>query len=148
VELYQALLDRNAEYEGLFFVGVRTTGVFCRPTCPARKPKFENWEFFDSAQQAIRAAYRPCQRCRPLSPPGAASDTIQALIDAVEQCPERRWSERDFRRLGIDPSTARRQFKRRFGITFVEYARAQNGAGHATDQQRDDGDRRSDRGGI
>jgi AraC family transcriptional regulator of adaptative response/methylated-DNA-[protein]-cysteine methyltransferase len=123
-ECYQALLDRNAEYEGLFFVGVRTTGVFCRPTCPARKPKFEHCEFFDSAQEALRAEYRPCKRCRPLASSGLAPDIVQALLDEVERDLERRWTERDFERLGVDPSTARRQFKKRFGMTFVEYARA------------------------
>ena len=45
-ELYQALIDKNPEYEGVFYVGVKTTGVFRRPTCPARKPKFENCEFY------------------------------------------------------------------------------------------------------
>lgn len=44
-EYYQALIDKKTEYEGVFYVGVKTTGVFCRPTCPARKPKFENCEF-------------------------------------------------------------------------------------------------------
>jgi AraC family transcriptional regulator of adaptative response/methylated-DNA-[protein]-cysteine methyltransferase len=51
-EYFQALIDKNAEYEGVFYVGVKTTGVFCRPTCPARKPKFKNCEFFENAQQA------------------------------------------------------------------------------------------------
>ena len=54
---YQALLAKNSQYEGVFFVGVRTTGVFCRPTCPARKPKLENCEFFASAQAALLASY-------------------------------------------------------------------------------------------
>ena len=52
-EYYKALLDKNGEYEGLFFVGVITTGVFCRPTCPARKPNFENCEFFRTAKEAL-----------------------------------------------------------------------------------------------
>ena len=50
-EYYQALVEKRSEYEGIFYVGVKTTGVFCRPTCPARKPKFENCEFFGTAQQ-------------------------------------------------------------------------------------------------
>ena len=53
-EYYQALMDKRPEYEGVFFVGVKTTGVFCRPTCPARKPKFENCEFFETATGAAR----------------------------------------------------------------------------------------------
>lgn len=123
-EYYQALLDKNSEYEGVFFVGVKTTGVFCRSTCPARKPKFENCEFFISAKEALLASFRPCQRCHPLSPPNSASNLIQALVEAIEKNPEKRWKDGDFRELSVDVATARRQFKKRFGMTFVEYARA------------------------
>ncbi|UOQ44786.1 trifunctional transcriptional activator/DNA repair protein Ada/methylated-DNA--[protein]-cysteine S-methyltransferase [Halobacillus salinarum] len=123
-EYYQALLDRNSEYEGVFFVGVKTTGVFCRPTCPARKPKFENCEFFSTAQEALLASFRPCKRCRPLSSPNEVSEIVQKLVQAVEEEPEKRWKDKDFQALSIDASTARRQFKKRFGMTFVEYARA------------------------
>lgn len=123
-EFYRALLEKNKIYEGTFFVGVKTTGVFCRPTCPARKPKFENCEFFKTAQEALLASFRPCMRCRPLSHPGQASDLIRVLVDAVEADPSKRWKECDFEELFVDVSTARRQFKKRFGMTFVEYARA------------------------
>jgi AraC family transcriptional regulator of adaptative response/methylated-DNA-[protein]-cysteine methyltransferase len=118
------LLDRNAEYEELFFVGVRTTGVFCRPTCPARSPKRENCEFFADAEQALLASYRPCKRCRPLSLPDEASDVVRRLVDSVEREPEKRWRDADFDALDIHASTARRQFRKRFGMTFVAYARA------------------------
>lgn len=123
-EYYRALLDKNTEYEGVFFVGVKTTGVFCRPTCPARKPKFENCEFFESAQEALLASFRPCKRCRPLSHPNHVSELVSTLVEAVENNPEKRWKNRDFQELSVDASTARRQFKKRFGMTFVEYARA------------------------
>lgn len=123
-EYYQALLHKKTEYEGVFFVGVKTTGVFCRPTCPAKKPKFEHCEFFETAQQALLASFRPCKRCRPLSHPNHVSKLIQTLVKAVEENPEKRWKDRDFRALSVDASTARRQFKKRFGMTFVEYARA------------------------
>ena len=123
-EYYQALLDKNPDYEGVFYVGVKTTGVFCRPTCPARKPKFENCEFFETASQALLASFRPCQRCRPLSHPNHVSDLVKTLVDAVEENPEKRWKDRDFQELSVDASTARRQFKKRFGMTFVAYARA------------------------
>ncbi len=63
--MYRALLDRDSEYEGVFIVGVRTTGVFCRPTCTARKPKRENVEFFASPASALHAGYRPCKVCQP-----------------------------------------------------------------------------------
>lgn len=121
---YQALLTKNVEYEGVFYVGVKTTGIFCRPTCTARKPKFEHCEFFKTAEQALIASYRPCKRCQPLSHPNQVSKVIQRLVQAVEENPEKRWKDSDFRKLAVDASTARRQFKKRFGMTFVSYARA------------------------
>ncbi|KTD74981.1 bifunctional transcriptional activator/DNA repair enzyme AdaA [Legionella waltersii] len=121
---YKALLAKDNQYEGVFYVGVKTTGVFCRPTCPARKPKIENCEFFKSAQAALLASYRPCKRCKPLSHPNEVSDLVRFLVDAVEREPTKRWKTVDFKNLSIDESTARRQFKKRFGMTFVAYARA------------------------
>lgn len=123
-EYYQALLDKSTEYDGVFFVGVTTTGIFCQPSCSARKPKFENCEFFETAQQALLAAFRPCKRCRPLSHPKQVSKLIETLVNAVEKNPEKRWKDQHVRELSIDVSTARRQFKKRFGMTFIEYARA------------------------
>lgn len=58
-EYYQALIGKNSEYEGIFYVGVKTTGIFCRPTCPARKPKFEHCEFYKTAEEALLASFRP-----------------------------------------------------------------------------------------
>ena len=121
---YAALAARDPEYEGVFYVGVRTTGVFCRPTCPARPPKRENCEFFRDAQQALLASYRPCQRCRPLSLPDETSDVVRRLVDAVERTPDKRWRDADFDALDVHASTARRQFRKRFGMTFAAYARA------------------------
>jgi len=123
-EYYRALITKNPEYEGIFYVGVKTTGVFCRPTCPARKPKFEHCEFFETAQQALLASFRPCKRCQPLSHPNHVSELVRVLIEAVEKNPEKRWKDNDFEELSIDATTARRQFKKRFDMTFVEYARA------------------------
>lgn len=125
-EYYEALLNRDKHYDGLFYVGVKSTGIFCLASCPARKPKFEQCEFYPTAQQALLASYRPCLRCKPLLPPHQTSDTMQTLIDAVEANPQKRWMERDFKALSLnkDASTIRRQFKQRFGMTFVAYARA------------------------
>lgn len=123
-EYYRALIDKNTEYEGIFYVGIITTGVFCHPTCSARKPKFENCEFFETVSQALLAAFRPCKRCRPLSNPNQVSKLVQTLVDAIDANPEKRWKDKDFQELAIDASTARRQFKKRFGMTFVAYARA------------------------
>src|SRR6185295_17500031 len=65
---YQAMLARDYRFDGKFFVGVKTTGVYCRPICPAR-PKRENIEFFPTAGAAEKAGFRPCLRCRPESAP-------------------------------------------------------------------------------
>jgi AraC family transcriptional regulator of adaptative response/methylated-DNA-[protein]-cysteine methyltransferase len=124
-EFYQAFINKQSEYEGIVYVGVKTTGVFCRPTCSARKPKFENCDFFETVQQALLAGFRACKRCQPLSHPNQVSKLVQTLVEAVEENPEKRWKDKDFRELSVDVSTARRQFKKRFGMTFVAYARAQ-----------------------
>ncbi len=104
-------------------MAVKSTGIFCRPGCPARTPKPENCEFYISSQEALSAGYRACKRCHPMGLPGEASRLIKELIAMVESDPEHKWSEQDLARRGIDPSTARRQFKARFGMTFSVYAR-------------------------
>jgi AraC family transcriptional regulator, regulatory protein of adaptative response / methylated-DNA-[protein]-cysteine methyltransferase len=121
--LYQALLDRNAAYDGQAYVGVATTGVFCRLTCPARKPKTENCTFYASVGECIEAGFRACKRCHPLQPMASADPSIAALLAALDERPEYRWSENDIDRLGFDLSTVRRSFKRQFGMTFLEMAR-------------------------
>lgn len=121
--LYQALLGRNADYDGQVYVGVATTGIFCRLTCPARKPKPENCTFYASVGECIEAGYRACKRCHPLKPMASADPAIGALITALDARPEHRWSEADIERMGFDLSTIRRCFKRQFGMTFLEMAR-------------------------
>jgi len=123
-EYYQALVDRDASYRGVFFVGVKTTGVFCRPGCPARTPLRKNCEFFREVQQALLAGYRPCKRCQPLQLPDEPSQAVLELLAAVEQRPTHRWKDHDVRTMGFDPSTVRRHFLKRFGVTFIAYARA------------------------
>src|SRR5690606_30092861 len=122
--LYQALVRRDPAFDGVAFAGITTTRIFCRSTCPARKPRRDHVEFFRSAEAALLAGYRPCKRCRPLDLPGEPTGAVRRLIELVEAEPERRWRDADYRRLGIDASTARRRFKERFGMTFVQYARA------------------------
>lgn len=121
---YKAFCEKDTQYDGAFFTGIKTTGIFCRSTCPARKPKLENCEFFKTAQDSVLAGYRPCKRCKPMAMPGAASEVIQSLITKVEENISHKWSDEDVIALGFDPSTVRRHFKKRFGITFIGYARA------------------------
>lgn len=121
--LYQALLQRDAKFDGRVFVGVSTTGIFCRLSCPARKPKPENCTFLPSAADCIAAGYRACKRCVPTQPAAEADPLIVELLAALEQRPDARWSEQHVAALGYDPSTVRRSFKRQFGMTFLEMAR-------------------------
>lgn len=121
--LYAALLERDPVYDGFAFVGVKSTGVFCRLTCPARKPKKENAVFYPTVVEALEAGFRPCKRCQPLSLFGARDKTLGTLLASLENDPEKKWSEGDLTAAGLDPSTVRRAFKRQFGVTFLEMAR-------------------------
>lgn len=121
--LYKALLDRDGAYDGQAYVCVSTTGVFCRLTCPARKPKSENCTFYATVGECIDAGFRACKRCHPLQPMAAADPAISALLGALDERPGHRWSEGDIERMGLDLSTVRRSFKRQFGMTFLEFAR-------------------------
>ena len=122
-KLYDALVARDAAYEGRAYVGVVSTGIFCRLTCPARKPKQENCRFFASVAECMADGFRPCKRCHPLQPAAEAEPSVKKLLDALEADPERRWSEEDVARMGLDLSTVRRSFRRHFGMTFLEMAR-------------------------
>jgi AraC family transcriptional regulator of adaptative response/methylated-DNA-[protein]-cysteine methyltransferase len=121
--LYEALMARDPSYDGRVFVGVSSTGIFCRLTCPARKPKRENCTFYDTVGECIEAGFRPCKRCKPTTPEASADPVVKSLIEALEQRPGYRWGEPDLVRMGLDPSTVRRAFKRHFGMTFLEMAR-------------------------
>lgn len=121
--LYSALVARDASYDGRAFVGVSSTGVFCRLTCPARKPKPENCHFYETVGECIEAGYRPCKRCHPLAPAAESDPAVQELLAALEVDPTHRWRETDVAARGLDPSTVRRSFRRHFGMTFLEMAR-------------------------
>ncbi|MEO0422847.1 MAG: trifunctional transcriptional activator/DNA repair protein Ada/methylated-DNA--[protein]-cysteine S-methyltransferase [Pseudomonadota bacterium] len=121
--LYAALLSRDSAYEGRAYVCVASTGIFCRLTCPARKPKRENCTFYGTVGECLEAGYRACKRCQPLADATAMDPMIGALLNALEADPTRRWLEADVQRLGYDPSTVRKHFKRQFGMTFLEMAR-------------------------
>ncbi|MBX4967504.1 bifunctional transcriptional activator/DNA repair enzyme AdaA [Rhizobium binae] len=120
--LYEALVARSADYEGQAYVCVKTTGVFCRLTCPARKPKRENTLFFDTIAACLHSGFRPCRRCRPLEQPGR-EPIVDTLLARLEDEPEVRWSEDELVRRGHEPSTVRRAFKRAFGMTFHDIVR-------------------------
>lgn len=118
---YSVFANKDLCYDGHLFLGVTSTGIFCRPGCPARLPKFENCTFHSSAAQALSTGFRACKRCHPA---GGDTALIKALISLVEAEPDRKITNATLSELGIDPSTARRQFLGRFGMSFIDYARA------------------------
>src|SRR5579864_1563681 len=87
---YRAVEARDARFDGLFFTGVRTTKIFCRPVCPARTPHRKNVEFFANAASAQAAGYRPCLRCRPEVSPdlpawSGTSATVNRALRLIEE---------------------------------------------------------------
>ena len=123
-EMWRAVVERDGGYDGVFVTAVKTTGIFCRPICPARKPLQENVEFFGAAREALLAGYRPCLRCRPLEQGGAPPEWLRALLADVEKEPSRRWRDGDLRARDLDPTRVRRWFQREHGMTFHAYLRA------------------------
>ena len=120
--MQRAVDRRDADFDGVFVVAVRTTGIFCRPSCPAR-PLPKNRVFLPTAGDALRAGYRPCKRCRPLLAGGATPDWVGQLLDHVETDPARRLPDKSLRAIGVDPVAARRYFLHHFGMTFQSYCR-------------------------
>jgi AraC family transcriptional regulator of adaptative response/methylated-DNA-[protein]-cysteine methyltransferase len=122
--MYRAMLERDPAFDGLFFVCVRPTGVFCRPTCHARNPRRANVEFVATAVEAQRAGYRPCHRCQPLESPAAHPTWALDLIVRV-RAGEERLTDQSLRSRGLSPPRVRRYFQRRFGMTFQTFQRSQ-----------------------
>ena len=125
---YQALLTREARFDGCFFVGVATTGIYCRPVCPVRPPKRQNCSFFPSAAAAESAGYRPCLRCRPELAPGNSSIEANARLahraaNLIEEglLDELKLSQLADR-LGVTDRHLRRVFRAEFGISPVQFA--------------------------
>jgi AraC family transcriptional regulator of adaptative response/methylated-DNA-[protein]-cysteine methyltransferase len=121
---WQAVIERNRQADGDFVYAVKSTGIYCRPSCPSRRPKPENVEFFDSAALAGQAGYRPCKRCRPDSlslhqQQLAAIERACQLIDDAEQPPSLQVLADT---VGLSRYHFHRLFKTIVGVTPKEYA--------------------------
>ena len=122
--MIKAFLRRDVSYQGVFFAGVRSTGVFCRIACPARMPRPEQLEFFATARDALFACFRPCKRCHPIETPESPPEWLRSLLAAVEKEPNSRWTDADIRAWRVHPDRVRRWFQKTHGMTFHAYARA------------------------
>ncbi|MFS2223256.1 AlkA N-terminal domain-containing protein [Pantoea sp. B65] len=124
---YQALTSRDARFDGVFFVGVTSTGIYCRPICPVKPPRQQNCLFFDSAEAAEKAAFRPCLRCRPeLAPGNAPVDNAHRIADLLIQrideglASESESLEQIAAQFGISSRQLRRIVQKELGVSPVE----------------------------
>lgn len=121
--MYEAAVNKDTSFEGVFFTAVKTTGIFCRPTCTARKPKRENVEFFTSSKEAILKGYRPCKVCFPLEKYNETPDFIKEILRELSENPSLKFKDSDLIQRGIEPSKMRRWFLKNHNITFQAYQR-------------------------
>ena len=134
-EMEQAYKTRDGSYDGIFFLAVRSTGIFCRPSCPARKPDPKNVQYYATAREAVFAGFRPCKRCQPMMAVGEPPAWIAGLLKRVDQDPSVRYSDAYVRSIGVDPARVRRYFHKTYGMTFQAYCRGRR-LGTAFDQIR------------
>jgi AraC family transcriptional regulator of adaptative response/methylated-DNA-[protein]-cysteine methyltransferase len=124
---YRALLERDERYDGIVFFGVTSTGIVCRASCPARKPKPENTRLFIDLEAALRAGFRPCKRCRPegASPEDESIKKVitacRAIADDLDARPD--WDEVT-NRLGISERRLRDLFQGALGVSPGQFASA------------------------
>lgn len=127
---YRAISARDASFDGRFFTAVRTTGIYCRPVCPARTPARRNVTFFPTAAAAEQAGYRPCRRCRPETAPGSpAWRGTEALVIRAVRCIDEgaldHGSVRDLAdRLGVGTRQLNRLFQQHLGVGPARLARS------------------------
>ncbi len=122
-EMYSVVGTRNTTYDGTFFTAVKTTGIFCHPSCRARIPKAENVVFYDSVQECLQNGFRPCKVCKPMEKIGETPTYIQDLMAELQQNPHERISDEQLKTKGVEPHTIRRWFKKNYGITFHSFQR-------------------------
>lgn len=124
---YAAFKTKDARFDGRFFVGVSSTGIYCRPVCPAKLPKEENCTFYETAAAAEQAGFRPCLMCRPELAPGAAPiDASSALVRKAarlleENCGNGQNIDTYAKRLGCSDRHFRRAFRAELNVSPVQY---------------------------
>jgi AraC family transcriptional regulator of adaptative response / DNA-3-methyladenine glycosylase II len=125
--LYEILKNRDKRFDGRFFFGATSTGIYCRPVCPARRPKRENCRFFESAAAAENAGFRPCLRCRPENAPddmsALSAERLAGLAAKALQCTtDETRVGKIASELGVSDRHLRRVFISRYGVSPVQYA--------------------------
>lgn len=121
--MYRAIVEKDSSFEGLFYTAVKTTGIFCRPSCTARKPKLENVEFLGTTKECLLKGYRACKVCQPLQALNHTPTEYREIMDALAINPGIKIKDHDLKQKGIEPSQIRRWFLKNHGITFQAYQR-------------------------
>ena len=122
---WESVLHRDASADDRFLYGVTTTGIYCRPSCPSRRPKRDGVQFFDSFEKASAAGFRACKRCQPEQDLDATKQRVQRACELIETRLDENSSLADLSRdLGISPSHLQRTFKKIVGVSPREYSDA------------------------
>ncbi len=136
-QMFDAFMGRDSSYDGIFYTGVLTTGIYCLPSCYARKPKRENVRFFKTASAAQLSGLRACKLCKPDDNPGAEPDWISGLLGSLRENPQQKITDVDLRDKGLEPARVRRWFKANYGMTFHAYQRSHRiGTAHENLQEK------------
>lgn len=120
---YEALLNREESFVGIFYAGVKTTSIFCISNCRARKPKLENIEFFTTIKDALDHGYRPCKICRPEENAHETPLSVKQALHLFQQHPKQKIADFQLRENMIRPEQVRRWFQKNYGMTFQAYQR-------------------------
>lgn len=120
---YIALVNKDPNFLGVFFVGVKTTSIFCISTCRARKPKKENVVFYTSINEALENGFRPCKICRPTENAAKTPKAIEKALSLIKSYPKEKITDHRLKLEGISPDRVRRWFKKHYGLTFHAYQR-------------------------
>jgi len=122
-EKYNVLGSKDTSYDGIFITAVKTTGIFCRPSCRARTPKIENVIFYNTVQEAIQNGFRPCKVCKPMEQNGSIPSYIKDILKELQDNPQTKIGDRTLRQRGVEPHTIRRWFKKHYNMTFHSFQR-------------------------
>ncbi len=140
--MWRAVLSNDSGADGQFYYGVRTTGIFCRPSCKSKPPLRENVRFFGSSGAAIAAGFRPCKRCRP-DLAAEYPEPAATLSEAAERILTEEYADPEVLpalpgRLGVSAAHLQRLFKRRLGVTprvFLQRQRVKQAAALIADSR-------------
>lgn len=122
-EMWKAISENDASYDGIFFYAVKSTGIYCRPSCKSKVPRRENVRFFDTAEQAKDSGFRPCKRCRSdlldYQPIKEIAEKAKRLLE--DSFHKRCELNQELQHLGISQRRMSEIFKDEYGVTLSEY---------------------------